>query len=68
MIKKSLIEMILNSYQYLLIANDRLLSKRLLIIVNCQGVESSIPDRSHTLVEIDHEIISTVILLPSADS
>ena len=32
------------------------------------GVESSIPARSHTFVEIDHEIISTVILLPSADS
>ena len=32
------------------------------------GVPSSIPDRSHTFVEIDHEIISTVILLPSADS
>ena len=32
------------------------------------GVVSSIPARSHTLVEIDHEIISTVILLPSADS
>ena len=29
---------------------------------------SSIPARSHTFVEIDHEIISTVILLPSADS
>ena len=24
--------------------------------------------RSHTLLEIDHEIISTAILLPSADS
>ena len=31
------------------------------------GVESSIPVRSHTFVETDHEIISTVILLPSAD-
>ena len=31
------------------------------------GVASSIPARSHTIVEIDHEIISTVILLPSAD-
>ena len=31
------------------------------------GVASSIPVRSHTFVEIDHEIISTVILLPSAD-
>ena len=30
------------------------------------GVASSIPARSHTFVEIDHEIISTVILLPSA--
>ena len=32
------------------------------------GVVSSIPARSHTFVEIDHEIISTVILLPSTDS
>ena len=32
------------------------------------GVASSIPARSHTFVEIDHEIISTAILLPSADS
>ena len=31
-------------------------------------VASSIPARSHTFVEIDHEIISTVILLPSAES
>ena len=32
------------------------------------GVASSIPARSHTFVDIDHEIISTVILLPSAES
>ena len=32
------------------------------------GVASSIPARSHTFMEIDHEIISTVILLPSAES
>ena len=31
------------------------------------GVASSIPARSHTFVVIDHEIISTVILLPSAE-
>ena len=31
------------------------------------GVASTIPARYHTFVEIDHEIISTVILLPSAD-
>ena len=31
------------------------------------GVTSSIPVRYHTFVQIDHEIISTVILLPSAD-
>ena len=31
-------------------------------------VSSSIPARSHTFVEIDHEIISTVIHLPSAES
>ena len=32
------------------------------------GVAGSIPARSHTFMEIDHEIISTVILLPSAES
>ena len=32
------------------------------------GVASSIPVRSHTFVEIDHKMISTVILLPSTDS
>ena len=31
------------------------------------GVASSIPARSHTFVEIDHEIISMVILLHSAE-
>ena len=33
-----------------------------------QEVVSSIPARSNTFVEIDHEIISMVILLPFADS
>ena len=32
------------------------------------GVRVLIPVRSHTIVEIDLEMISTVILLPSADS
>ena len=32
------------------------------------GVASSIPARSHTFVEINHEIISTVIILPYAES
>ena len=32
------------------------------------GVGSLIPARSHTLLEIDYEIISTVILLPIAES
>ena len=32
------------------------------------GVASLIPARFHTLVEIDHLIIFTVILLPSPDS
>ena len=32
------------------------------------GVASSNPARSHTFVEIDHEIISTIIFLPSAES
>ena len=32
------------------------------------GVTSLISTQSHTFVEIDHEIISMVILLPSAES
>ena len=32
------------------------------------GVASSFPVLSHTFMEIDHELISTIILLPSADS
>ena len=32
------------------------------------GVASSMLARSHTFVEIDHEIISTAIFLPLADS
>ena len=36
--------------------------------VSYPGVASSIPARSHTFVEIDHEIIYTVILIPSAES
>ena len=32
------------------------------------GVPSLIPARSHNFVEIDHEIIFTVILLPSTES
>ena len=31
------------------------------------GVASLIPARSRTFLEIDHEIISTVILLPSTE-
>ena len=33
-----------------------------------RGVPSLIPAQSHTFVEIDHVIISTVILFPSAES
>ena len=32
------------------------------------GVPSSLRARSHTFVEIDHEIISTAMLLPTAES
>ena len=32
------------------------------------GVASSISALSHTFMEIDHEIISMIILFPSADS
>ena len=39
-------------------------------ISDCRSrvASSRILDQSHTFVEIDHEIISTAILLPSADS
>ena len=33
-----------------------------------QGVASLIPARSHTFLEVDHEIIFNVILLPSPES
>ena len=33
----------------------------------CLTADSSIPVRTHTFVEIDHEIISKVFLLPSTD-
>ena len=37
-------------------------------VSDCRSrVASPIPARYHTFVEIDHEIISRVILLPSAD-
>ena len=39
-----------------------------MIVTADPGVASLIPARSQTFVEIDHEIISTVILLPSAES
>ena len=38
------------------------------VIYRFAVAQSSIPARSHTFVEIDHEIIYMVILLPSADS
>ena len=54
--------------------HDIFLSGRVVQSVTCQatvasltadpGVASSIPARSHTFVEIDYEIISTVNLLP----
>ena len=36
--------------------------------LNGISVASSIPAQSHTFLEMDHEIISTVILLPTAES
>ena len=47
---------------------DHILNRSSACLTADPGVASSIPARSHTFVEIDHEIISTVILLPSADS
>ena len=63
---------------YIQITQCNLLPGRVAQLVTClvtdakltadPGVASSIPARSNTFVEIDHEIISTVILLPSAKS
>ena len=63
---------------YLVLVQPRKLPGRVAQSVTClatdacltadPGVASSMPARSHTFMEIDHEIISTVILLPSADS
>ena len=47
--------------------NNHLISRAVLSELYA-GVASLIPARSHTFVEIDHEIISTVILLPSTES
>ena len=43
------------------------LLKKTIIMTADPVVASSIQAQSHTFVEIDHEIISTVILLPSAE-
>ena len=62
-------------YIYIYIIYQRYLPGRVAQSVTClatdacltaiRGVASSIPARSHTFVEIDHEIISSVILLVS---
>ena len=74
--KRTLVALLLLSYRCIVTIN--VLLGRVAQSVTCMatdvsltadpGVASSIPARSHTFVEIDHEIISTVILLPSAES
>ena len=44
------------------------IAQSLMCLTADPGVMSSISAQSHTFVEIDHEIISMAILLPSADS
>ena len=44
----------------------KLRGKKIMTLLRKQN--SSIPTRYHTFFEIDHEIVSTVILLPSAES
>ena len=39
-----------------------------MILIADPGAARLIPAQSHTFMKIDHEIISTDILLPSADS
>ena len=63
--------------QHIFLSNEKAKPGRVAQSVTClatdvcltanPGVESSIPAQYHTFVEIDHEIISTVILLPSDD-
>ena len=48
-------------------ARHALLLRYYQLDISWNSVASSIPARYHTFVEIEHEIISTVILLPSAD-
>ena len=50
------------------VSSDRLGEVNIYIyIYYVSGIASSIPARSYTFMEIDREIISTVILLPFAD-
>ena len=46
--------------------NSEPVHETLVLITHCPA--SLIPAQPHTFVEIDHEMISTVILLPSAES
>ena len=61
---------LMECYQINVMQSDNYITTLVTLELNTAdpGVASSIPARSHTFVEIDHEIISTVILLPSADS
>ena len=63
---------ILNTNTHIYIPGRIALSVSCLTAYTCltanPGVASLIPAQSHTFVEFDHEIISTSILLPSADS
>ena len=44
------------------------ISSRLYNNHDIKGIQPSIPTGSHTFVDMDHELIPTTILLPSADS
>ena len=78
--KESVITLVIkNSFIHTIMFNlDIFISSRIAQSVMClttdacltadPGVASLILVRSHTFVEIDHEIISMVILLPSADA
>ena len=56
------------AYPYILINLQGRIAQLVMYLTADSGVASSIPAPSHTLVEIDREIISMAILLPSADS
>ena len=70
---KSITNTLQSNHDYLMITLGRIAQAVMCLATDASmsadpGVATLIPARSHTFVEIDHEIISTVVLLPSTES